>query len=86
MTREKLYGGVEAGGTKFVCCVASGPGNIVEEVRFATTTPDETLKKTIQFFAPFVLDGRIKSIAVGSFGPIDLDPASPTYGYITATP
>jgi fructokinase len=86
MTREKLYGGVEAGGTKFVCCVASGPGNIVEEVRFATTTPDETLKKTIQFFEPFVQDGRIRSIGVGSFGPIDLDPASPTYGYITATP
>jgi fructokinase len=86
MTREKLYGGVEAGGTKFVCCVAGGPGNIVEEVRFATTTPDETLKKTVQFFAPFVQAGRIKSIAVGSFGPIDLDPVSPTYGYITATP
>ena len=86
MTREKLYGGVEAGGTKFVCCVASGPGKIVEEVRFATTTPDETLKKTIQFFTPFVQDGRIRSIGVGSFGPIDLDPASPTYGFITATP
>jgi fructokinase len=86
MTREKLYGGVEAGGTKFVCCVASGPGNIVEEVRFATTAPEETLKKTIQFFEPFVQDGRIRSIGVGSFGPIDLDPASSTYGYITATP
>jgi fructokinase len=86
MTREKLYGGLEAGGTKFVCCVASGPGNIVEEVRFATTTPEETLKKTSQFFEPFVQDGRIKSIGVGSFGPIDLDPASPTYGFITATP
>ncbi len=86
MTREKLYGGVEAGGTKFVCCVASGPGNIVEEVRFATTTPEETLKKTVQFFEPFVKDGRIKSIGVGCFGPLDLDPSSPTYGFITATP
>src|SRR4029453_965631 len=86
MTREILYGGVEAGGTKFVCCVASGPGNIVEEVRFATTTPEETLKKTIQFFEPFVREGRIRSIGVGSFGPIDLDPDSPTYGFITATP
>jgi fructokinase len=86
MTREKLYGGLEAGGTKFVCCVASGPGNIVEEVRFATTTPEETLKKTIQFFQPFVQDGRIKSIGVGCFGPLDLDPASPTFGFVTATP
>jgi fructokinase len=86
MTREKLYGGVEAGGTKFVCCVASGPENIVEEVRFATTTPEETLKKTVQFFEPFTKDGRIKSIGVGCFGPLDLDQASPTYGFITATP
>jgi fructokinase len=35
---------------------------------------------------PFVQDGRIRSIGVGSFGPIDLDPASSTYGFITATP
>lgn len=86
MTTHKLYGGVEAGGTKFACCVASGPENIVEEVRFGTTTPEETLKKTIQFFEPFTSKGRIKAIGVGSFGPIDLDPASPTYGSITATP
>jgi fructokinase len=86
MTTQKLYGAVEAGGTKFVCCVAGGPGNIVEEVRFATTTPEETLRKTIQFFEPYVQDGRIKSIGVGCFGPLDLDPASPTYGFITATP
>jgi len=86
MNAQKLYGGVEAGGTKFVCCVSSGPGNIVEEVRFATTTPEKTLKKTIQFFEPFVRDGKIKTIGVGCFGPLDLDPASPTYGFITATP
>jgi fructokinase len=86
MNSLKQYGGVEAGGTKFVCCVSSGPGNLVEEVRFATTTPDETLKKTIQFFEPFVKDGKIKSIGVGCFGPLDLDPASATYGYITSTP
>ena len=86
MTRENLYGGVEAGGTKFVCCVASGPENILEEVRFATTTPEETLKKTIQFFEPFTQEGRIRSIGVGSFGPIDLVTTSPTYGFITATP
>ena len=72
MTIQKLYGAVEAGGTKFVCCVAGGPGNIVEEVRFATTTPEETLRKTTQFFEPFVQDTRIKSIGVGCFGPIDL--------------
>ncbi|HJS19861.1 MAG TPA: ROK family protein [Anaerolineales bacterium] len=86
MNREKLYGGVEAGGTKFVCCIASGPGSLLEEARFATTTPNETLKKTVQFFEPFVKNGKIRSIGVGCFGPLDLNPASPTYGSITATP
>ncbi len=86
MATEKLYGGIEAGGTKFVCCVASGPGHIVEEVRFATTTPAETLRKSVQFFEPYVSTGKIKTIGVGCFGPLDLNPSSSTYGYITATP
>lgn len=86
MAKETLYGGIEAGGTKFVCCVASGPTNIVEEVRFETTTPEETLRKTVQFFEPYVSSKKIKTIGVGCFGPLDLDPSSPTYGCITATP
>ena len=86
MTLEILYGGIEAGGTKFVCCVASGPNHIVEGIRFATTTPQETLRKTVQFFQPYVRDGRIRFIGAGCFGPLDLNPASPSYGLITATP
>jgi fructokinase len=86
MTREPFYGGVEAGGTKFVCCIASGPNNLVEEIRFATTTPQETLRKTVQFFQPYVVEGKLRSIGVGCFGPLDLHPGSPTYGFITSTP
>ena len=86
MTLDTLYGGIEAGGTKFVCCVASGPNHIVEEIRFATTTPQETLRKTVRFFQPYVRDGRIRFIGAGCFGPLDLNPASPSYGFITATP
>jgi fructokinase len=67
MNPSKLYGGIEAGGTKFVCILASGPDQIVEQARIPTTTPAETLGKIIEFFQ-------------------DLDPASPTYGFITATP
>ena len=86
MTTEKLYGGIEAGGTKFVCSVAAGPGRVVEEIRFPTTTPDETLGRTIQFFQSYVDAGQVKTIGVGCFGPLDLDRNSPTYGSITATP
>ena len=86
MATEKLYGGIEAGGTKFVCCVASGPDQVVEEIRFATTTPEETLRKTVQFFEGYASAGQIKTIGVGCFGPLDLNPQSATYGFITATP
>jgi len=83
---SQLYGGIEAGGTKFVCVVASGPDRIMDEVRFPTTTPDETLGRAIQFFQPFIASGQIRKIGIGCFGPIDLNPKSPTYGFITATP
>ncbi len=86
MPIRKLYGGIEAGGTKFVCVVASGPDQIVDEIRFKTTTPAETLGKTIQFFQPFVAQKQISAIGVGAFGPLDLNPESSTYGFITATP
>lgn len=86
MATTKLYGGIEAGGTKFVCSVASGPDNIVQEIRFITTTPEETLRRSIQFFEPFVVSRQINAIGVGCFGPLDLNPKSSTYGFITATP
>ena len=86
MIQHQLYGGIEAGGTKFVCIIASEPENIVERTRIETTTPDETFQKVIQFFKPYTNQEKIKSIGIGSFGPLDLNPDSPTYGFITSTP
>ena len=86
MNANKLYGGIEAGGTKFVCVAAGGPGRIADEIRYTTTTPQETLERAIQFFQPFVSSGQISAIGVGSFGPVDVNPESPRFGYITATP
>jgi fructokinase len=82
MTATKLYGAVEGGGTKFVCAVGSGPEEIVEEIRYPTTTPAETLETAIAFFKKYA----VAAIGLAPFGPIDLNPASSTYGYITATP
>lgn len=81
---EKLYGGIEGGGTKFNCAIGDGPQNIVKEARFATTTPEETIGQVIEFFTPFL--DQMYGIGLGSFGPFDVDPASPTFGYITTTP
>lgn len=80
---EKLYGSLEAGGTKFVCAVGDENYNVIEKCQFKTTTPDETLAKTIEFFKKFK---NLVSLSVGSFGPIDIDKSSNTYGYITNTP
>ena len=79
---EKLYGGMEGGGTKFVCAVGAGPEKIVEETRFMTTNPQETLGRAIEFFKKFSLE----AIGLAPFGPLDLNPTSASYGHITATP
>jgi fructokinase len=82
-----LYGGLEAGGTKFNCAVGSGPGELVAEARFPTTTPAATMAATIEFFrAQQARLGPLAAIGVGSFGPVDPQPGSPTFGHITSTP
>jgi fructokinase len=82
------YAGVEAGGTKFNCIVASDPDHILAEIRIPTTTPQETLPKVIQFFNQTQVEQNItlSSIGLGFFGPICLDQSQPDYGYITSTP
>ncbi len=83
MSRTALYGGVEAGGTKFVCAVGDTTGHLLETITFSTTSPEETLAQTIDFFRQFP---HVQAIGVGSFGPVDLRPGSPTWGFITTTP
>jgi fructokinase len=77
-----LFGGIEAGGTKFACAIGAGPDDIRAQTRFPTTTPEATLRQAIEFFREHPLAG----IGVAAFGPLDLHPSSPSYGYITATP
>jgi fructokinase len=79
----EIYGGVETGGTWCVCALGTGPDDIVEEEQFATAAPEQTLERIVGFFrarrAP-------KAVGIGSFGPLDLDPESPRWGYVTSTP
>jgi fructokinase len=78
-----LCGGIEAGGTKFICAVGTGPDDLRAEVKIPTTTPDETLGRAIDFFKE---QAGLAAIGVATFGPVDLDPESSTYGFITVTP
>ena len=79
-----LFGGIEAGGTKFVCAVGTGPEQIKSIVKFPTTNPKQTLDQAIEYFKKSSLP--ISALGIASFGPIDLHPNSPTYGQITTTP
>ncbi len=82
-----LFGGIEGGGTKFVCAVGSGPDDIRAETRFPTTTPEETLGRAVSFFQQQQSEiGSISALGVACFGPLDPDPASSSYGYILPTP
>jgi len=79
---EKLFGALEAGGTKMVCAILDLNGNIIKEANIPTTTPDETTQKMLEFFSQY----KICSLGIGTFGPIDLNPNSPTYGSILNSP
>ncbi len=83
-----LFGGIEAGGTKFVCAVGTGPDDIRAEIRFPTTADaQETLGQAVAFFQEQeARHGRLDALGVASFGPVDPDPCSPTFGHITTTP
>jgi fructokinase len=82
-SRGGLYGGIEAGGTKWVCAVGTGPDDVRELVSFPTTDPSQTIARAADFFAR---NGKLASVGIGSFGPIDVQRTSPTWGRITTTP
>jgi len=102
---SRIFGAVEAGGTKFVAAIFSMPDSTetagsqgtgldpalfaepLRSVRIPTTNPDETLGAILVFFEACKADGLgPESLGVGSFGPIDPDPDSDTWGNITSTP
>lgn len=77
-----IIAAIEAGGTKFICGLGKENGEVIERISIPTTTPDETMRKVIEYFS----DKEFDVMGVGSFGPIDPVKGSETYGYITKTP
>ncbi|XID90666.1 ROK family protein [Paenibacillaceae bacterium WGS1546] len=75
-------GAVEAGGTKIVCGIGNENGEVLDRISFPTEAPGKTLERIVGYFR----DKRAVAIGYGSFGPIDIDRESPTYGYVTTTP
>lgn len=83
-----LYGGIEGGGTKWVCAVADENGTIITRERFPTGEPGATVQRAVQVFKDFEAERgeKLAAIGIASFGPVDLNRESPHYGHITDTP
>ena len=77
-----LYGGIELGGTKMVAGIADDDCRIIDQISIATKEPEKTLNELYEYF----LGKDIVSLGIASFGPVDLNKSSSTYGYITTTP
>lgn len=87
---RRVYGGIEGGGTKFNCIIGTDPDHVLAPpYTIPTTDPQSTLDAVTRFFQQTLQDHKdveLVAVGVGSFGPIDLNPTSATYGYITTTP
>ena len=82
-----MFGGVEGGGTKFVCVIGTGPDAVVATTRIEVTDPVTTLVAAVRFFREAVDGGiRLAAVGIGSFGPVELRHRHPRYGHITRTP
>ena len=85
--QSRVYGAVEAGGTKFVCAIGDENGRVLKEERFPTQDSASTLARMQLFLRNGSEEfGALSGVGVGSFGPLQLDRRSAHYGYITRTP
>ena len=79
---DKIYGAIEAGGTKMVCAVGRADGTLLGKTVMPTGSPEATIEPLCAFFA-----GRgVSAIGLATFGPAVLDPQSPRYGYLLTSP
>lgn len=77
-----ILGSIEAGGTKFVCGIGTETGEIIDRISLPTRTPEETMPEVIRYFQ----EKKIEALGIGSFGPVDVNKTSDTYGHILNTP
>ena len=80
------FTGVEMGGTKCVLTLADGPEELREREVIATTSPADTLGRIERVLGSWKTNGCLDALGIGSFGPIDVDEGSATYGHVLSTP
>ncbi|TFI58961.1 ROK family protein [Sphingomonas parva] len=82
----RRFAGIELGGTKCVATLAEGPETVLDRRTVPTAGPEETLAALEAILAGWWADAPFVSLGIASFGPVDLDPASPTWGHVTSSP
>ncbi len=85
MRHDHQIGAIEAGGTKFICGIGTGPEDL-RTFRISTTSPSETISAAIRILRDNAGPDGLGAVGIGSFGPLELDRAAPLYGHITSTP
>ena len=80
-----IYAGIELGGTKCVAILARGPDEVLARETVPTTSPGETLAALESILAEWQKTDAFEALGIASFGPVDLHPASPTWGHILTT-
>jgi fructokinase len=85
---KTMFAGVELGGTKCICVLGTGPDDIREQLFIPTgDNPHLALTQMESAFRTWHTEyGAVTALGVASFGPVDLNKNSATYGYITSTP
>jgi fructokinase len=80
--------GIETGGTKVLCGAVSEdrPQELVRDIRIPTTTPDETTAAINAFIDEVSAIGAVNALGVASFGPVNVEPGKPRWGWVTGTP
>jgi fructokinase len=80
-----VLAGIELGGTKCICVLGTGPGDIRAQIELPTHDPAGTLAAIES-----VLDGwrhaaGFAALGVAAFGPLNLRRDSPRYGWVSRT-
>jgi len=86
LSAARRVAGVEFGGSKCICLLASGPDDVRRELRIPTLSPDKTLAAIEAVIAQWHAEENLRALGLASFGPLDLDPASAEFGSIAGTP
>jgi fructokinase len=82
-----LYGGIEGGGTKFVCAVANSAERIIDGITIPTTDAGATLAECVRFFISAQQQhGPIAAFGFSCFGPIELRRNAASFGCLMQTP